>query len=145
MIGGHIDRIGRADFHNLTQIHHRDIVREKAHHAQIVGDENHGRPEHLLNLQQKIDDCGLNRYIQGRNRLVTDDQIGPAGQSAGNTDPLLFTAAELAGKPFVEGRRKAHRLEKSDDFVSYLISGYGIETPNGPGNLGADRVRRVER
>ncbi len=52
-------------------------------HAEIVGDEDVGQVERALQLVQEVQDLGLDRDVQGRDRLVGDDQPGPEDQGAG--------------------------------------------------------------
>ena len=34
------DLLGRSNFHDAPEIHHRDPVAQEARHAEVVGDEN---------------------------------------------------------------------------------------------------------
>ena len=47
-----VDRLSRAQLHDLPQIHDGNVVTEKAHHAQIVGNKDH-RCAILLLYRQK--------------------------------------------------------------------------------------------
>ena len=46
------------------------------HHSQIMGDEDIGEAEPGLEVDQEIEDLGLDRDVEGRDRLVGDDQLG---------------------------------------------------------------------
>ena len=48
-----------------------------------------------MQLLQQIDDLRLDRYIQGGDRLVTDDQLRLQCQSPGNADPLPLTSGKF--------------------------------------------------
>ncbi len=66
------------------------IVRGHDHRRIVLP---HGPPEKLAH--------GLRRIgIQLRSRLVGQQHVGRADQAAGDGDPLLFAAAEVAGELF---------------------------------------------
>ncbi len=93
MIWRRVNRLCRPDFHNLAKIHHSDLVGEESHDAQVVSDENQRGVEVLLNFEQQVQDCCLDRDIQRADRLVTEDEIGVTGQGARNADALLLPTA----------------------------------------------------
>ena len=139
-----VDFLRRPDLHDAAQVHHGDVVGEVAHHAQVMGDEDHGGAEGLLDLQQQVDHRRLHRHVQGGHRLVADDQVRPAGQGPGDAHPLLLAAGQLPRQPVVVGRREAHRLEQADHLVFDLHGRHGLEAADGPGDLPAHGVRGVE-
>ena len=98
-----------ANFHHLAQVHHQHPVAHVAHHIQVVADEHIGQAKVLFQIQQQIEHLRFHRLVQGRNRLVQDDQARLQGQGAGNVDALALTARQLVrvalGKPF---RRQTH-------------------------------------
>ncbi len=63
-----------------------------------MGDKEDGHAHLLLQIPDKVEDLGLDRYIQGRGGLVGDQDIGFVDQSHGNHDPLPFPAGQLVGK-----------------------------------------------
>ena len=48
-----------------------------------------------LQVDQEIDDLGLDRDVERRYRLVADDQIGSERQCARDADALALAAGEL--------------------------------------------------
>ena len=58
-------RLGLGQFHDGAQIHDRDPVRDVAHQAQIVGDEQHRQMQPALEFQEQIDDLGLDGDVEG--------------------------------------------------------------------------------
>ena len=68
-----------------------------AHHAQIVSDEDVGQVQLLLNFHHQTDHLGLDRYIQGRDNLVADDELWGQGQGPGDGDALALSAGKLMG------------------------------------------------
>jgi len=73
-----------------------------ADHAQVVGDEQIGQTQLVLQVLQQVDDPGLDGDIQGRDRLVADDKLWIGGQSAGDADALPLPAGELVEKEIEE-------------------------------------------
>ena len=68
---------------------------------QIVGDEDVGEAELLLQVGEQVEDLGLDRDVQGRDRLVADDQLRLERQGPGHADPLPLPAGELSREPVV--------------------------------------------
>ena len=64
-----------------------------------MGHKQVGDPHLILNLLQQVDDLGLDGHIQGRDRLVTDNESGIQGHGPGNGDPLPLAAGKLMGIP----------------------------------------------
>src|SRR5687768_17240840 len=56
-----------AGFDDLALIHHRDAVGEVVDDAKIVGDEDQGKVEVLLQLLEQIQNLRLDRYIERGN------------------------------------------------------------------------------
>ena len=48
-----------------------------------------------LQLDEQVEDRRLHRDVEGRGRLVADDELRVAGERAGDRDALLETAGEL--------------------------------------------------
>ena len=65
--------------------------------AEVVGDEQVGELEFLLEASQQVQDLGLDGDIQGRDGLIGNDQLWPQGKGPGYADALPLAAAELVG------------------------------------------------
>ena len=63
----------------------------------VVGNKDIGQSHLLLKILHQIQDLGLDGNVQGRHRLVTDDQLGLHGQGAGDADTLTAAAVQLMG------------------------------------------------
>ncbi len=90
-----VERLLVGDLDQLAQIHHRDAVADVLHHGEVVGDEQIGEAEALLQILQQVDDLRLDRDVERRHRLVADDQVGIDGERAGDADALALPAGEL--------------------------------------------------
>src|SRR3990170_3211834 len=93
--GVFVDLVLVTEFDDLPEVHHRHPVGDVPHHGQIVGDEDVGQPELVLNVLQQVHHLGLYRDVQSRDRLIANDDLGIQGQSPGHTDPLALSAGEL--------------------------------------------------
>src|SRR6266496_1346092 len=123
-----VELLGRRDLDDLAQVHDRDPVGDVAHHAEIVGDEDVGEVQFLLQVVQQVDDLRPDGDIQGGDRLVGDDQPWVQGQCAGDADPLALAAGELVRVPVEVLRgeadqleRKSTRLNSSHVEISYAV------------------------
>ena len=92
-----VDFVAVAELDNAAEIHHRDPVADVAHHRQVVGDEQIGEAQFGLQVIEHVDDLGLDRDVQRRDRLVGDDEGRIGRQGAGHADALPLAAGELVG------------------------------------------------
>ena len=109
--------VRRADLDDLAEVHHRHPVADVLDDRQVVGDEQVGQPEPLLEVGQQVEDLGLDRHVERGDRLVADDELGLHGQRPGHPDALALTARELVriaidvasgrGRPAGAGQRSA--------------------------------------
>jgi hypothetical protein len=90
-----VELAGRGHLGEPAQIHHRDPVADLPHHRQVVGDEQVGEVELPLQVGQQVEDLRPDGDVQGGDRLVTDDQLGPQRQRPGHADALALAAGEL--------------------------------------------------
>ena len=62
---------------------------------EIMGDEDIGELEPLLQIGEEIDDLRLDRDVERRDRLVGDDQLGLERDGARDADALALAAGEF--------------------------------------------------
>src|SRR5262249_26130911 len=79
-------------------------------HREVVGDEEIGEAELLLEVHQEVDDLRLDRYVERRDRFVADDERGVEGERPGDADALALAAGELV-------RIALHRLPPEADLA----------------------------
>ncbi len=65
----------RGDLDDPSQVHHRDPGRNVPDDREIVGDEDVGQTEPMLQIHQQVDDLRLHRDVERGHRLVADDQL----------------------------------------------------------------------
>ena len=134
-------------FDDPAVLHDVDVVGDPADHRQIVGDEQQGHAEFLLEVLDQLEDLGLDGDIEGGGRFVGDEQGRPAGQGHGDHHPLPLAAGELvridlhAGLGIVD----AGTLEQPDGLPFRLLFGHLLVQQQRFEHLVADGVDRVER
>ena len=85
--------------HDLPQVHDGHAVTHVLDDTEVVGDEQVGQLEFLLEAPQQVQDLGLDRDIQGRDRLIRDDEPRRERERARQADPLPL------GQPVVKSFR----------------------------------------
>jgi hypothetical protein len=91
------DSGGRADLDDLAEVHDGNSVAHVSHDGQVVGDEETGDAEALLERPEQIEHLGLNGNVECGNGLVADNEIGFDSERPRDTDTLALPAAELVG------------------------------------------------
>ena len=74
--GDLVDLVARADLDDLAEVHHRHPIGDVADDGQVVGDEQVGQAELVLQLFEEVDDAGLDADVERRDRLVEDENFG---------------------------------------------------------------------
>ena len=69
-----VQEVTRRQLDDLADVHDRHTVRNVAHHAQVVGNEQVGQVELPLQLLEQVDHLRLDRHVKGRDRLVAHDE-----------------------------------------------------------------------
>jgi hypothetical protein len=95
MKGIAVELAARRQFHNPSQVHDPDPIADVPDHTEIVRDKQVGQSHFPLQILHQIQDLRLNRHVQRRYRLVSDNQLGVQHQGTGNSDTLALTTAEL--------------------------------------------------
>ncbi len=85
------------------------------HHGQIVGDEQVGEAEFLLQLGEQVQDLGLDRDVEGRDGLVEHQELRIEGQCPGHADALALSTRELVRVPLGHSRVHPHQTQEIGD------------------------------
>src|SRR4051812_963470 len=112
MAGVRVERLAVGDLHDLAEVHHGDAVAHVPYHGQVVRDEHDREPELALQVAKKVEDLGLDRDVEGRHRLVGDDQLRIEGESPRYADALALAARELVREAVVVLGVEADRLHQ---------------------------------
>ena len=108
-----LGRVG--DLGDLTEIHHRDPVGDVLDHLEVVRDEKVGQTQLLLEVLHEVDDLGLDRDVERRDRLVADDELRLDRQRARDADALPLPARELVRIARDRLAPKAAEIQELDD------------------------------
>src|SRR5260221_2799574 len=139
------DRLLRYLLGRPAEIHDEKIIGDVADDAEIVRDEEVGQAELVLQVVEQVEHLGLDRDVEGGDRLVGDHQLGPQHERARDGDALALAAREhvrvalvmLGPQPdlfhHVARRRRALRLARFRVDDERLLEN------------GADLLARVER
>ena len=115
--------LGRAELHEPPEIQHRDAIREVAHDAEVVRDEEVGGIALGLQLDEQVEDRGLHGHVERGGGLVADDEARLARERAGDRDALLLAARELR-RALQDGPiGKADRLGQRADAIVGRLAG----------------------
>jgi len=89
------DLFGVSLLDYLSQIHHRNAIRDVLDHRKIVRDEQVRQIESLLKLAKEIQNLSLDRYIECRNCFIAHDEFRFERKRPGDADPLALTSGEF--------------------------------------------------
>src|SRR5438270_7639461 len=144
MTGSPVDVVPRADFDDLAQVHDRHAIGDVAHDREVVGDEQVGQLQLVLQVLQQVDDASLNRHVEGGHRLVEYEEVGVEGQGAGDADALPLSPRELVGVAVGVLGVEAHEAHEFADALAPRASVAPVDT-KGLGDDAVDGHARVER
>jgi len=147
MLGPGVD-VGRgAALHHLAVVHDHDLLGHIGDDAEIVGDEQEGHAELLLQILDELEDLRLDRDVERGRGLVGDEEGGIAHERHRDHRALAQPARELerigaqAPRWIGEPDEAQHLL---DQRVGLLLRHVAVEAER-LGDLVADRVQRRER
>ncbi len=87
----------RARLDDPACVEDRDAIGNRRHDPEVVGDQDDRQVVLAAQAVEEPQDPGLDGDIEGRRRLVGDQQLGPAGEGDRDRDPLPHPARELVG------------------------------------------------
>ena len=80
---------------DAAEIHDGDMIADVPHDPQVVRDEQIGKTTFSLNVFQQVDHLGLDRNVEGGDRLVGDDQLGVESEGTGDGKALSLPTGKL--------------------------------------------------
>ena len=84
-------------------------------YGEIVGDEDQREAHFPLQFEQQVDDLGLDGHVEGRYRLIANDEARFQRDGAGDADALPLAAGELVGEAVLGGGFEADAFQKLGD------------------------------
>ena len=115
MDGIGVDRPSGADFHDPAQVHHGDSVGHVGDDTEIVRDEQRREIEIGLEIEEQVEDLGLDGHVERRDRLVGDEERRLHGERPGNANALALAARELVRESPGVIRAESDALEQGRD------------------------------
>jgi len=141
------DLVGAAVLGRPAGVHHHDVVGQLGDHAEVVGDDDHGGVELLLQVADQVEDLRLDGDVESRCRLIGDEQGGITGQCHRDHRALAHPAGELVrvGVDPLVGLRDADAVEHLDRVCPRRFLRDIVVDPVGLHDLVADGVEGVHR
>ena len=93
--------------------------------VQVVRDKHVGQVELALEPLQQVQDLGLHRHVEGRDRLIAHDQLRPDRERPGHADALALAAGELVWEAVVVLRVQPDDVEQL--LYAALVLGRGTD------------------
>jgi hypothetical protein len=90
------DVVGVAALDDPAVAQHHHVLREARHDAQVVGDQQHGHAPLVGEVAEQLEHLGLHPHVEGRRRLVGDQQVRLGDHRDRDDHPLPHAAGELA-------------------------------------------------
>ena len=141
-----VDVVLVPDLDHATEVHHGHAVGDVPHDREIVGDEDVGQAQLVLQLFHQVDHLRLDRHVQGRDRLVADEDLRVQRDASGDADALTLTAGELVRVAVDVLRVETHELEELLHPRPPLVLRHDVGVDlQGLGDDLADGAPRVER
>ena len=97
--------------HHLAAIHDDNLFGHVGDDTEIVGDQQHGHIEFVLQVDHQPQDLRLNRHVESGRRLIRDEQRRTADQRHRDHCPLAQSAGQLKRV----AARSPPRIGKSDE------------------------------
>ncbi len=116
-----VDLVGGCELHDPAEIHDGHTVREVVHQVQVVGNEQERKPHLGAKVVEQVDDLCLHRDIKRRDRFVSHDEGGVAGERPRDADALALAAGEFMGVAAEGICRKPHLQEQGRGTVCQLV------------------------
>ena len=137
----------RAALDHPTELHHRHLVGDLSHHAEVMGDEQQCHALAVLQLAHQRQDLRLGGDVQRGGRLVGDQQRGFQHQGRGDHHPLALAArqAERVGVDQPLGVGQADVAQCRQDPGAALSARQRLVSIEHLADLLADLHHRVQR
>ena len=146
MGGAYENILGDAAFHDFATGHDADPVGHLAHYAQVMGNQQHGHAETLLQVFEKRKQLRLYGYVKRRGGLVGDQHIRLVGQGHGDHNALALAAGKLVGIGGEAFHRpvESHHLQQLHNALPCHLRGHLLVQKQDFPNLFFHRMQRIE-
>src|SRR5688572_18950068 len=107
----------------LPEVHHADPIAEVLDDREVVADEQVREVEVAAEIEEQIQNLALDRHVEGRHRLVADDEVRAEGERPRDADALALAAGELVRVAPRVVAPQAHDLEA---VLHSLVTGLAV-------------------
>ena len=127
--------------------HDTHPIRDLAHDREIMGDQQHGHAEALLQVLEQLQDLRLDGDIERGGRFVGDQQVGLVGERHGDHHALALAAGQLmgVGAQALLGLLQAHQVQQFESAGARLRLAHAPMQHQRLADLPVDGVQRIER
>src|SRR5450759_5132478 len=123
-----VDLIDGGQLRHHAQVHDPDPVADVLDDGQVVGDEEIGQPQLLLEVVEEVQDLALDRDIERRDRFVEDHEFRVEGEGTGDADALALAARELVRVAMDVALVQAHLGEQlADQLLALLLVRHPVD------------------
>jgi len=139
---------GGRGLHDPADVHHRDPFADVLDDAEVVSDEEIGKPKSFLKIEEEVQDLCLDRHVQGGNGFVRNHQPGIQGEGPGDTNALTLAAREgMRVAPHIFWPEADEAKELHDPVGSFLLVTFTVDEQGLPHDVqhGHSRVQGGER
>src|SRR6476659_2001145 len=124
VVGRGVDLRRGTRFHYAPQVHDHDPVGDVADHAQVVADEQVRELQLLAQPDEEVQHLRLDRDVEGRDRLVADQESWVHRERACDADAAALPPGELVREAAHEARVHADPLQRLRDEVGAARAGH---------------------
>jgi len=82
----------RGGFDDLAEVHDRNVVADVSNHCKVVGNEEIGKTQIVLQFFEKVEDLCLYRNVECRHWFVENQELGIESERPGDSDSLALPA-----------------------------------------------------
>jgi len=135
-----------AAFDHPAAIHHQHPPGVFGDHAQRVADQDQRHAAFVDQVADQVEDLALDGDVEGRGRLVGQQDVGVAGQGDGDHHPLALAARHLV-RIGIDARRRVGDADAVEQAQGFLARRGAAEAPmqhQRLGDLAADGMHRVQ-
>ena len=146
MRGRREDLVARPLLDDPPRVHDRDPPAHRGERREVVGDEDDGQPEALLEVLEQPQHLRLDHDVERGRRLVGDQQPRLAREREADEHALALAAGELVRVVARAARRQPDELEQLADARRHLAAARaGRVQPDRLADLAPDALDGVER
>ena len=136
------DVFRRADLHDAAVAHHGDAIAEEHGLVEVVGDEDDGLLQLLLQFEQLLLHLATDKRVERAERLIHEQDVGVGRERPGDAHALLHPAGQFGGE-LLGLALETHQGEDLFGLLQPLVLPHTLELER-VGDVGGDRAVRQQ-